>query len=268
MLEGKTIGIIGVGNMGEAIVRGLKNRGAEGTIIYDVRAARREYVHNTYGVKVAADNYDLAEKADIIIVAVKPQDAKTVLEELCPSMSASKLLISIAAGISTEGLCSFLGAETRLIRVMPNVAAMVLESATALSRGSNASEEDLEVAREIFDTFGRTVVLPEALMDAVTGLSGSGPAYVAIFVEALADGGVQMGLPRKEAMELAIQTVLGTARLLLDLGEHPGVLKDKVTSPGGTTIAGIASLEERGFRGAVIQAVRSATRRSEELGKL
>jgi len=265
MIEGSIIGIIGVGNMGEAILRGLYTKEIGGIIISEKKDSRREYIQRTYNVDAASDNLELASRADIIVLAVKPQDAKVVLEELCPQMDESKLLISLAAGITIEHACSFLGTEARLIRAMPNMAAIVLESATVLTRGGNASEKDMDTARELFDSLGKTVVLPEGLMDAVTGLSGSGPAYVALFVEALADGGVRMGLPRQEALELAAQTVLGTARLLLETGEHPAVLKDRVASPGGTTIAALSVLEHMGFRGAVIEAVMASAARAREL---
>jgi pyrroline-5-carboxylate reductase len=165
-------------------------------------------------------------------------------------------------------IAAILEKEVRLVRAMPNIAALMLESATALAAGGGAQAPDIEIAETIFNALGRTVVIPEALMDAVTGMSGSGPAYVCLFIEALADGGVRMGLPSKDALALAIQTVLGTARLLAEQGEHPAHLKDRVASPGGTTIAGIAALEAKGFRGAVMEAVAAATRRSKELAKI
>ena len=269
MLRGKRIGIIGVGNMGEAIVRGLQKKGfSEGIAASDVRPDRRDSIKKTYGLEVFSDSKQLASQVDIVIVAVKPQDLRGVLEEISSALDPSKILISIVAGASLATISSILGQNLRLIRAMPNIAALVLESATALSQGGEASAEDMEVSQEIFDALGRTVILPETLMDAVTGMSGSGPAYVCLIIEALADGGVRMGLPRREALELATQTVLGTSRLLLEQGIHPGELKDKVASPGGTTIAGIASLEARGVRGAMIEAVISATQRSKELSKI
>ncbi|MBW2038401.1 MAG: pyrroline-5-carboxylate reductase [Deltaproteobacteria bacterium] len=265
----KRIGIIGVGNMGEAILRGLQKKGvAEGIAASDIRPDRRDYIKRTYEVEVVQDNLQLASQVQILILAVKPQELKRVLQEIAPALDSSKLLISIAAGVSLGTIASILDKDARLIRAMPNIAALVLESAIALSQGGEASAEDLEVAQEIFNALGTTVVLPEALMDAVTGMSASGPAYVCLFIEALADGGVRMGLPRKEALEMAIQTVLGTARLLSEGGEHPAHLKDRVASPGGTTIAGVASLEAKGFRGAVMEAVASATQRSKELAKM
>jgi pyrroline-5-carboxylate reductase len=267
-MHNKKIGIIGVGNMGEAILRGLSHRGITEIVVSESRSERREYIKKTYTVTAAAGNRELAAKADVIILAVKPQELKVVLQEIAPALESSTLLISIAAGASLGAIAASLGKEMRLVRAMPNIAALMLESATALAAGGGATAADIEIAVEIFNALGRTVVIPEMLMDAVTGMSGSGPAYVCLFIEALADGGVRMGLPRKDALALAIQTVLGTARLLAEQGEHPAHLKDRVASPGGTTIAGIAELEAKGFRGAVMEAVAAATRRSKELAKI
>jgi pyrroline-5-carboxylate reductase len=268
-MQSKKIGIIGVGNMGEAILRGLHQKGmAKGIMASEARPDRRDYIKKTYGVEVMTDNRKLASQAQVIILAVKPQELKGVLLEIAPALEASTLLISIAAGASLGNIASILAKEVRLVRAMPNICALALESATALAPGGGASAEDIAAAQEIFNALGRTVAIPEALMDAVTGMSGSGPAYVSLFIEALADGGVRMGLPRKDALEMAIQTVLGTARLLSEHGEHPAHLKDRVASPGGTTIAGIAALEAKGFRGAVMEAVAAATHRSKELAKI
>jgi pyrroline-5-carboxylate reductase len=268
-MQKKKIGIIGAGNMGEAILRGLYQKGmAKGIVVSELRSDRRNAIKKTYGVEVVSDNRQLASQVQVIILAVKPQELKGVLQEIAPALEPSTLLISIAAGASLGAIASVLAKDVRLIRAMPNIAAQALESATALSPGAEVSAADLEQAREIFNAMGKTVIIPESLMDAVTGMSGSGPAYVSLFIEALADGGVRMGLPRKDALEMAIQTVLGTARLLTEQGEHPAHLKDRVASPGGTTIAGIAALEAKGFRGAVMEAVAAATQRSKELAKL
>jgi pyrroline-5-carboxylate reductase len=265
----KKIGIIGAGNMGEAILWGLHQKGmAKNLVVCEIRSDRTDYIKKGYGVAVVSENKKLASQVQVIILAVKPQELKGVLQEIAPALDDSILLISIAAGASLGTIASILEKDVRLVRAMPNIAALALESATALAKGGTATDEDLEVAQEIFNALGRTVVIPEALMDAVTGMSGSGPAYVCLFIEALADGGVRMGLPRNAALDMAIQTVLGTARLLSVQGEHPANLKDKVSSPGGTTIAGIAALEAKGFRGAVMEAVASATERSKELAKI
>jgi len=268
-MQKKKIGIIGCGNMGEAILRGLHQKGmTKGIVVSELRPDRREYIKKSYGVEALPDNRAVASQVQVIILAVKPQELKGVLQEIAPAVEPSQLLISIAAGASLGAIASILAKDVRLIRAMPNIAALALESATALSPGAEVTAADLEMAREIFNAMGRTVIIAESLMDAVTGMSGSGPAYVSLFIEALADGGVRMGLPRKDALEMAIQTVLGTARLLSEQGEHPAHLKDRVASPGGTTIAGIAALEAKGFRGAVMEAVAAATQRSKELAKL
>ena len=197
---------------------------------------------------------------------VREEMAGAVLKEVAPVVDDGKLLISIAAGVATKKLREHLGKTARLIRVMPNTPALVLEGVTAVARAEGLKPGDLEAAQELFGAVGRVVVLDEGAMDAVTGLSGSGPAYVAIAIEALADGGVKMGLDRATATLLAAQTVLGSARLILETGVHPAQLKDMVSSPGGTTIAGIAALEDGGFRRALLQAVERATLRSRELG--
>jgi pyrroline-5-carboxylate reductase len=207
------------------------------------------------------------KRADIVILAVKPQIMDAVATEIAPAVTRGKLLISIAAGVATDKIRARLPRDARLIRVMPNTPALVLEGATAIAKADGLEPGDLDVAREIFGAVGRVVVLGEEMIDAVTGLSGSGPAYVAIVIESLADGGVRMGLDRATAMILATQTVLGAAKLLLETGLHPGALKDMVSSPGGTTIAGIAALEEGGLRTTFIKAVERATQRSRELGQ-
>jgi pyrroline-5-carboxylate reductase len=270
-VKGKKVGFIGAGNMGEALIKGLVESNlvaADRIIIADVRADRTHELAKTYGVAPMASNAALLRDADVVILAVKPQIMLPLLRELTPALTSRPLLISIAAGVSTATIQSVLGKYPRLIRVMPNPPALVLEGATAIARPASGSEpDDLDTAQEIFNAVGTVVVVDEELMDAVTGLSGSGPAYVAIVVESLADGGVKMGLDRATAMTLAIQTVLGAARLLAETGLHPGALKDMVSSPAGTTIAGIAALEEGGIRTTFIRAVERATLRSRELGR-
>ena len=268
-MQKKKIGIIGCGNMGEAILRGLHRKGmTKGIVVSELRPDRREYIKKNYGVETLPDNRAVASQVQVIILAVKPQELKGVLQEIAAHLDSATLLISIVAGASLGAIASILAKDVRLIRAMPNIAAQALESATALSPGAEVTAADLEMAREIFNAMGKTVIIAESLMDAVTGMSGSGPAYVSLFIEALADGGVRMGLPRKDALDMAIQTVLGTARLLSEQGEQPAHLKDRVASPGGTTIAGIAALEAKGFRGAVMEAVAAATQRSKELAKI
>ena len=269
-LEGKTLGFVGAGAMGEALIKGIVEAGLVSPAsvhAFDPRAERMAELSQRYGIRWAKSNTEVVREADVVILAVKPQIMGAVLDELRPALGRRALLISIAAGVSTARLRETLGAEARLIRVMPNTPALVLEGVTAIAKGQGLEPGDLETAEELFRAVGKVVVLDEESMDAVTGLSGSGPAYVAIVIESLADGGVKMGLDRATAMILATQTVLGAARLLSETGMHPGALKDMVSSPGGTTIAGIAGLEEGGLRTTLITAVERATLRSRELGR-
>jgi pyrroline-5-carboxylate reductase len=269
-VKGKKVGFVGAGNMGEALIRGLVESNlvpAAKILVADVRADRARQLADQFGVQALADNAALVRGADVVILAVKPQIMASVLREIMPALTNRPLLISIAAGVSTATIQSILGKYPRLIRVMPNTPALVLQGVTAIARTPGLEQDDLETAQEIFAAVGRAVVLDEEQMDAVTGLSGSGPAYVALVIEALADGGVKMGLDRATAMTLATQTVLGAAKLLAETGMHPAALKDMVSSPGGTTIAGIAALEEGGVRTTFIRAVERATLRSRELGR-
>jgi len=269
-LKGKKVGFIGSGNMGEALIKGLTAANVvPGEMIWasDVRGDRLKEIAGTYGIKLAPDNLHLVREADVVIMAVKPQIMAPVLREIASVFSRRKLMISLAAGVSTESIRASLGKDGRLIRVMPNTPALVLEGVTAIAKAEGLEPEDMDVAGEIFSAVGRVVVLDESLMDAVTGLSGSGPAYVALVIESLADGGVKMGLDRITAMTLATQTVLSAAKLLLETRLHPGALKDMVSSPGGTSIAGVAALEEGGIRTTFIKAVERATQRSKELGR-
>jgi len=269
-VKGKRIGFLGCGNMGEALVKGLVEASvvsAGALMASDSRTDRLADLERRYGVRIAKDNVELARECDVVVLAVKPQIMAAVLTEVAPTLSRRQLVISIAAGVATATIRKEVGKDIRLIRVMPNTPALVLEGATAIAKAKGLEDGDLETAQEIFGAVGKVVVLDEELMDAVTGLSGSGPAYVAVVIESLADGGVKMGLDRVTAMTLATQTVLGAAKLLLETGLHPGSLKDMVSSPGGTSIAGIAALEEGGIRTTFITAVERATQRSRELGR-
>jgi pyrroline-5-carboxylate reductase len=270
-LRKKKIAILGTGNMGEALVKGLLRAGkasADSLVCTDPRADRREEIQKRYGVQVTANNRAAAAQADVIVLAVKPQTMDVLLEEIAPAVDAKKLVISIAAGVPIDAIARKLGAGVRIVRTMPNTPALVGAGATALARGPHATESDLEQALALFEAVGVAVVVEEHHLDAVTGLSGSGPAFVFMAIEALADGGVKVGLARPIALALAAQAVMGSAKLVLETGEHPGRLKDQVTSPGGTSIAGIHALEAAGFRAALISAVEAATKRSKELGEL
>lgn len=262
--------IVGGGNMGEALARGFVNAacaGVDEVAIAEPLAERADYLRETYAFRVAPDAAEEAPLARKVVLAVKPQVLGAVMGGLKDALAHRPLLISVVAGAPTRRFTEALGEEARIVRVMPNTPALVGEGAAGLCAGGGASAADLAEARRMLESVGRAVVLPEALMDAATGLSGSGPAYVFQFVEALADGGVRAGLPRAEAMVLAAQTVLGAAKMLLETGEHPGRLKDMVASPGGTTIAGLHALERGGMRAAVMDAVCAAAARSAELGR-
>ncbi|HPL63408.1 MAG TPA: pyrroline-5-carboxylate reductase [Syntrophales bacterium] len=270
MLKKKKLVVIGGGKMGEVITGAVVGRqlaAAQNVTVTDVVAERLKYLKGKFGVVATADNKASVKKADVVILAVKPQSMAEVLQGISGEVTADKLLITIAAGIPIKFIMDQLGKSARVIRVMPNTPALIGEGAAALAKGGNATDEDLELAKHIFDSVGITVVVKEDLMDAVTGLSGSGPAYVFTIIDALSDGGVLMGLSRDVAVKLSAQTLLGAARLCLQSGKHPGELRDMVTSPGGTTIAGLKAMEEGALRSALIRAVEAATLRSKELGK-
>ena len=270
MKKNQKLAFIGCGNMGEAMIKGLLGKGfsQKNIIAADADKKRLDYVKKTYSIETHLKNREAVKKGDIIILAVKPQVIDRVLQDIAGEIDQSKLVISIAAGVSLKFIESFFKAKTRLIRVMPNTPALIQEGAAALSKGRNAAEEDLNAARDIFNAVSRTVVVDEKLMDAVTGLSGSGPAYVFTIAEALTDAGVRMGLSRDVSLELSYQTLLGSVKMLMETGEHPAKLRDMVTSPGGTTIAGLHVLEKEGLRGIIMNAVEAATRRSRELGEI
>ena len=267
----QTIGFLGTGNMAEALIKGLTAAEVVApSQIHgsDPRQARCDELGARYGISVTTDNREVVAHAEIVVLSVKPQILPGVLDEIAPHLKPHALVISIAAGTPVAAIERRLKSGTRVVRTMPNTPALVGAGATAIAGGGHATTEDLEIARRIFDAVGTTVILDEEQLDAVTGLSGSGPAYVFLIIEALSDAGVKMGLSRYNALALAAQTVLGSAKLLLETGEHPGRLKDMVTSPGGTAIAGIATLEAGGLRTTLINAVEAATRRSRELGEL
>jgi len=268
-IEG-TIGFIGTGNMAEALIRGLLGAGvadAAQVIGSDPRSERAAELQTQYGIRVVKDNVEVARESGILVLSVKPQVMSQVLDQVGPHIPPHALVISIAAGIPLSAIEAKLP-QARVIRTMPNTPALVAAGATAIAAGGHATEEDIEAARRIFASVGTTVVLDESQMDAVTGLSGSGPAYIFLIIEALSDAGVKVGLSRYNAQALAAQTVLGSAKLLIETNEHPGRLKDMVTSPGGTAIAGLHTLEAGGLRTTLMNAVEAATRRSRELGEM
>lgn len=265
------LGFLGCGKMATALIGGVVQAGVcppEEIVVSDCIPAAREALAARAGVRAVAGNEALAREADALVLCVKPGDALDALRGTAGVNGAlsGKLVISIVAGLSLAKLEAAAGPKVRVVRVMPNVAALVHQGAAAFATGSAATPEDAALVTRIFSAVGRIVAVKEPLLDAVTGLSGSGPAYGFLVIEALADGGVLMGLPRDLALQLAAQTVLGAAKMVLETGLHPAALKDQVTSPGGTTIAGLEALEAGAVRSALIQAVRAATRRSQELG--
>jgi pyrroline-5-carboxylate reductase len=268
MIDG-TLGFIGGGNMAGALIKGLLSSGtvrADRVVASDITPERLAHLSSTHGIRTTSDNHALVRDSNVVLLAVKPQAIDKVLAQIANDITPQHLVISVAAGVPGAAIEGKLPAKTRLVRAMPNTPAIVLAGATALAAGPHATEADVAIARTIFEAVGRVVVLDESLLDAVTGLSGSGPAYVMLMIEALADGGVKVGLHRDTALMLAAQTVYGSAKLLLETGEHPGRLKDQVTSPGGTAIAGLHTLEAGGLRRTLIDAVEVATERSAELG--
>jgi pyrroline-5-carboxylate reductase len=263
------IAFIGGGQMAEAMIGGLLSGQvcpAESIWATDPVVERRDRLKSQFGIRVGPANCEAVSWADVVVLAVKPQMLPAVLSELAPIL-AHALAISIVAGVTIRTITEQAGGATRVVRAMPNTPALVREGMTALAMGAGVSDDDVRLVRIMFEAVGLVVPVEERLMDAVTGLSGSGPAYVFQAIEALADGGVMMGLPRQTAELLAAQTVLGAARLVLESGVHPAQLKDRVASPGGTTIAGLHQLEQGGFRATLMAAVEAATTRSKELGR-
>jgi pyrroline-5-carboxylate reductase len=255
--------------MAEALIRGLIRGGMDPHQIAGTarRPERLKALHEDYGIETLTDNVAAAKKAEVVVLSVKPQVLDKLLTQIAPAIDPGKLIISVAAGVPIAAIERRLGAGARIVRAMPNTPALVGLGATAIARGEHATEEDVQLATQLFQAVGMCTQVEEALLDAVTGLSGSGPAYVFLIIEALSDAGVKVGLPRYTALALAAQTVLGSAKLLLETKQHPGHLKDQVTSPGGTAIAGLHTLEAGGLRTTLINAVEAATRRAKELGE-
>lgn len=264
------IGFIGAGRMAEALVKGILNANlssADKIIAGDVDEKRCQTLENESKIKTTKENKKVVSESDIIILAVKPNIVGSILQELKDDITSKHLVVSIAAGIPLSFIESLLNEGCRIIRVMPNAPCLVGEAAAGYSLGKNATRDDAELVGTILNAVGKSYLLEEKLLDAVTGLSGSGPAFVYTIIEAFSDGGVKMGLPRDVSTKLAAQTVLGAAKMVLETGLHTGELKDFVTSPGGTTIEGIHALEKGGVRKALIDAVEVATKKSKKLGK-
>jgi len=262
------IGFIGCGKMGSALIQGVlaaKLSEPREVTVHDRVVEPAEMLGTESGIRVAGSNSEVAEASDIVVLCVKPDDAIPAVTEAARELEG-KLLVSIVAGVTIAALEEATGKDCFVVRVMPNTAVLVQKGASAYATGAGVSEKDAEIVGRIFSSVGRAYRVKETLLDAVTGLSGSGPAYFYLFIEALADGGVQMGLPRELALSLAVQTAAGAAEMVTQTMMHPAVLREMVTSPGGTTIAGLAELERAGMRSAVMNAVRAATLRARELG--
>lgn len=272
MLSNQTVAIIGAGNIGRALIGGMFH--AHEVDPGRIRATRRnpaalaELQAQFPGIQTGSDNRAAVRDASVIVLAIKPQHATAVIREIRDEVPATALVISVLAGITSDALQAAFGKELAVVRSMPNTPMIVDEGATAIAGGTGATEDHLTIARQLFEAVGTVEEVPEYLMDAVTGLSGSGPAYVYMFIEALTDGGVKQGIPRPQAFRLAAQTVYGAAKLVLTSGKHPAILRDEVTTPGGTAIAAVADLESHGLRTMLINAVATATARSKELSRL
>ncbi len=271
-LTDQVVAVIGAGNIGRALIGGLLN--AHEFDPAQIRATRRneaslmDLTAQFPGIQTTTDNRAAVSDATVVVLAVKPQYVLQVVEEIRDVVSEDTLVISVLAGITTEALISAFGKNLPVVRTMPNTPMLVDEGATAISRGHQAGDRHLGICRQMFEAVGKVEEVPEGLMDAVTGLSGSGPAYVYMVIEALTDGGVKQGIPRPIALRLAAQTVFGAAKLVVETGKHPAILRDEVTTPGGTAIAAVADLESHGLRTMLINAVATATARSRQLSQL
>lgn len=265
----KTIGFIGAGNMGSALIGGMIRSGyasGEGFLVYDPAPAAMGSLKQQFGVRTAAGNREVARQSDYLILAIKPNMAEPVLSEIADVLRPETVIVSILAGASIAALERHIGKPAKIVRTLPNTPALVGEGMTAICPNALVEPNELEEIVRIFASVGKAEVVPEKLMDAVTAVSGSSPAYIFMMIEAMADGAVQAGMPRAQAYRFAAQAVLGSARMVLDTELHPGVLKDRVCSPGGTTIDAVAALEREGFRNAILSAVKAAAEKSARMG--
>eukprot|EP00043_Microstomoeca_roanoka_P008638 m.83044 g.83044 ORF g.83044 m.83044 type:complete len:354 (-) comp14329_c0_seq1:705-1766(-) len=265
------VGFVGCGKMAQAMMRGMIQgfvTPADHIHAFDVSDDCIKVAKEEIGVRIHTSNVEVANAADVVVIAVKPDVVPQVLKEIATTVGTQKLVVSIAAGVKLAIIQKNLQQHARIVRVMPNTPALVREGATAIAADPDATPEDIDLVQDIMSAVGTCVRVKEKQMDAVTGLSGSGPAYGYMFIEALADGGVRAGLTRREAQLLAAQTVLGAAKMVLETGLHPGELKDQVCSPNGTTIAAVHALEKAGVRGSIIDAVMTAAKRAEEIGAI
>jgi pyrroline-5-carboxylate reductase len=271
MIKDKRIAVVGAGHMGRALIGGILR--AKLTDAKHIACSRRNpqalaEMRKTFGIRAVASNIEAVKDAEIIILAVKPQMAASILSEIAPKLRKSQFIISIMAGIRSSAIAKMIKKPCPIVRAMPNTPCLVDAGATAISAGDHAGEGELDLAEAIFASVGKVARLPEVLLDAATGLSGTGPVYIYTVIEAMIDGGVKMGIPRETAAKLAAQTVFGAAKLVLETGKHPAILKDEVTTPGGTAINAIHVLEAKGLRSVLIDAIVAATLRSQELSRL
>jgi len=263
MDSGYTLGLIGCGQMARALLGGFAGRGLLREItLYDIEPAKARGLAEDYGARVADSGYTLAKDADIVIVAVKPPQVKTVLKEIAPVLNADKVLISVAAGVALASIREIIAPDIPVVRVMPNVPCLIGQGVSGLSFGGSLADDKRRLIIELFSAVGLVEVIPEEYMDAVTAVSGSGPAFVFLVAEALTDAAVDIGLPRDIARRLVNQTLTGSSLMMQETGEHPAILRERVTSPGGTTIAGLRALERGGVRAAFFDAVREAYNRA------
>jgi pyrroline-5-carboxylate reductase len=263
----ETIGIIGLGNMGEAILKALLQTGRkkDSILCVEMKADRTRFIKETYGIECLPSVNELIAKADIIVLAVKPQDSKKVIESLAAHIREKTILVSIMAGITISNILTLVGKQAKMVRLMPNVCVKVGEGAISITSNKAVTKSDLKRVEKLFSPLGTIVEVGEELMDAVTAVGGSGPAFFLLFLEGMIDGGVKMGIPRDKARTLALQAIKGTVKMLEEEGLHPVLMREMVTSPGGTTAAGLASMEEDAFKGSTIKAIEKATRRAKEL---
>lgn len=266
----KTIGFIGSGNMGGAMIGGIINAdliAKENIYVSDINEASLAIVKENYGVNVTTDNAELAKACDIIVLAVKPFLYPVVIKGIKDVVKEDVIIVVIAAGQSSEAVRELFGRDIKIVKTMPNTPALVGEGMAAIAPAKNVTKEETEDIVAIFNSFGKSEIVPEHLMDAVTAVSGSSPAYVYMFIEAMADAAVVEGMPRAQAYKFAAQSVLGSAKMVLETGRHPGDLKDMVCSPGGTTIAAVAKLEETGLRNSVMQGMKACADKSRDMSK-
>ncbi len=271
MLTNKKIAVVGAGHMGTALIGGMVR--AKLTPARNITASRRnpdalKELRRKWGIHAVDDNRKAVSGADIVILAVKPQISQSVMAAMAPSVNSKQLIISVMAGITTRSISERLRKPVAVVRAMPNTPCLVDAGATAIAAGAKATDNDISLAERVFGSVGEVAVLPETALDAVTGLSGTGPVYIFMLIEAMIDGGVKMGIPRAIAAKLAAQTVFGAAKLVKETGKHPAILKDDVTTPGGTAINAIHTLESKGLRSLVIDAIETATLRSQDLSRL